>query len=345
MEQTVIHEAPQPTSGVGAAPATTANAAPDASQPMVSVSGLVKRYGRFTAVNDISLSIRRGEIFGILGPNGAGKTTTLEIIEGIRTGDAGAVVVDGLDVRKQRRAVQQRIGVQLQATTLFPDLTVRETLALFGSFYPHALAPDALLREVALEEKMGAYPQNLSGGQRQRLALALALVNDPTVVFLDEPTTGLDPQSRRALWDTVLRLRERGKTVIMTTHFMDEAQALCDRIAIMDHGVIIAQDTPAGLIALLGASATIECAFTPAPNATATPTSAITADELRALTSATDARDGLERALIYTENVEQTLVALLQYAAVRGFAVAHLQVHAPTLEDVFLKLTGRGLRE
>ena len=310
---------------------------------MVSVAGLVKRYGRFTAVNGVSLSIRRGEIFGILGPNGAGKTTTLEIIEGIRTSDAGTVVVDGLDVRRQRRAVQRRIGVQLQATTLFPDLTVRETLNLFGRFYPHAIGADELLREVSLEEKARAYPQNLSGGQRQRLALALALVNDPTLVFLDEPTTGLDPQSRHMLWDTVLHLRERGKTVVLTTHFMDEAQALCDRIAIMDHGAIIAQDTPAGLIALLGASATIECAFTAANGGA--PASSITPNELRTLTGATDAREGLERTLIYTDNVERTLVALLQYAAARGVTVAHLQVHAPTLEDVFLKLTGRGLRE
>ncbi|MGH2518035.1 MAG: ATP-binding cassette domain-containing protein, partial [Ktedonobacterales bacterium] len=268
-------------------------------------------------------------------PNGAGKTTTLEILEGICTPDSGDVRIAGLDVRRNRRDVQRRIGVQLQATTLFPELTARETLALFGSFYPRALSPEALLREVALEEKAKAYPQNLSGGQRQRLALALAMVNDPELIFLDEPTSGLDPQSRRMLWDTVLRQRERGKTILLTTHFMDEAQVLCDRIAILDGGRIIAQDTPAGLIGQLGAAATIECALAGVTRIEA----------LRGLPQVTDVRQGTERILLYTENVEATLVALLQWAAARGTAVDSLQVHAPTLEDVFLKLTGRGLRD
>jgi ABC-2 type transport system ATP-binding protein len=303
---------------------------------IVQVAELVKRYGAYTAVQGISLSIRQGEIFGLLGPNGAGKTTTLEIIEGIRKQDSGTVTVFGLDTRKQRRAVQARIGVQLQATALFPELKVRETVVLFGAFYPHERRVDDLLRDVNLTEKANAFPQDLSGGQRQRLALALALVNDPAIVFLDEPTSGLDPQSRRLLWDTVLALRERGKTIVLTTHFMDEAQALCDRIAILDHGQIIAQDTPAGLIGLLGASATIECTL---------PSQAITLDDLRRLPATTDAREGLDRAIIYTDNAERTLIALLQLATTRGVTLDHLQIHAPTLEDVFLKLTGRALRE
>ncbi len=308
--------------------------APDAGMP-ISVRGLVKRYGRFTAVNGVSFDVRPGEIFGLLGPNGAGKTTTLEILEGIRRADAGRAFVTGLDIRRERRAVQGRIGVQLQATTLFSELTARELLTLYGSFYPQALAPDDLLREVALEEKAKVYPEDLSGGQRQRLALALALVNDPQLIFLDEPTTGLDPQSRHTLWDTVLRLRERGKTILLTTHFMDEAQTLCDRIAILDHGEIIAQDTPSGLINLLGASATIECELTPA----------VALEALRALPGVMDARRGVERVLLYTATLEETLVALLHFAAQRGAKIEHLQVHAPTLEDVFLKLTGRALRE
>jgi ABC-2 type transport system ATP-binding protein len=320
-------------------PVATEPGTPD--HPMVSVRDLIKRYGKQTAVDGVSFAIRRGEIFGILGPNGAGKTTTLEVIEGIRKADSGEIAVDGLDVRRQRRAVQARIGVQLQATTLFEQLTVRETLRLFGAFYPRALDPDALLRDVALEEKARAYPQDLSGGQRQRLALALALVNDPLVVFLDEPTSGLDPQSRRLLWDMVLRLRGQGKTIVLTTHFMDEAQMLCDRIAIMDRARIIAQDTPAGLIALLGASATIECALG-APDGGSP---AISAGELRTLPGVTETHQGTERALIYTEDMERTLVALLQLVAVRGARLDHLQVHAPTLEDVFLKLTGRALRD
>jgi ABC-2 type transport system ATP-binding protein len=304
---------------------------------IVSVRDLSKRYGRVTAVDGISFDIRRGEIFGMLGPNGAGKTTTLEILEGIRNADRGEVRVDGLDIRRRRRAVQSRIGVQLQATTLFEELTVRETLALFGAFYPRALKPDTLLADIALAEKARARPQELSGGQRQRLALALALISDPSLVFLDEPTTGLDPQSRHMLWETILRLRERGKTVVLTTHFMDEAQTLCDRIAILDAGRIIAQDTPARLIAMLGASATIEGVLQPI--------SAVGIGEIRHLPAVTEARESAGRLLIYTERLETTLPEVLRLAAARGAHVEQLQVHAPTLEDVFLKLTGRGLRD
>ena len=316
---------------------------PQAAQPeavIVEAQNLIKRYGRVTAVDGVSFTIRRGEIFGLLGPNGAGKSTTLDILEGIRSADGGAVLIDGLDVRRNRRAIQARIGVQLQATSLFEYLQVRETIALFGSFYPKAVAPETLLRVVALEEKAHAYPQDLSGGQRQRLALALALVNDPTLVFLDEPTSGLDPQSRRLLWEQVQRLRERGKTVVLTTHFMDEAQILCDRIAIMDHGRIIAQDTPAALIETLGASAAIECALIPGATG-----ASISADDLRGLLGATEARLREDNALIYTDQLEATLVALLRLAGERGTQIERLQTHAPTLEDVFLNLTGRGLRD
>ncbi len=303
---------------------------------IVQVRDLIKRYGSFVAVNNVSFTIRSGEIFGLLGPNGAGKTTTLEMIEGIRDQDGGTITVLGLDTRKQRHAIKQQIGVQLQATTLFTELKVGETIALFGSFYPHALGVKDLLRLVNLEEKRGAYPNDLSGGQRQRLALALALVNDPAIVFLDEPTTGLDPQSRHSLWDVVTNLRTRGKTIVLTTHFMDEAQTLCDRIAIMDHGQFIAQGTPASLIATLGASAAIECVIA---------TDLVPTDELRALPAVTEVREGLDQRQIMTDSADQTIVALLQLAARRGAKVEHVQIHAPTLEDVFLKLTGRDLRE
>ncbi|HEU5348285.1 MAG TPA: ABC transporter ATP-binding protein [Ktedonobacterales bacterium] len=321
-----------------ATPTTPAQSA--AAEVIVAVNHLVKRYGHFTAVNDISFTISRGEIFGLLGPNGAGKTTTLEIIEGLRRGDGGEVMVDGLDVRRDHRAVQQRIGVQLQATTLFDGLTVRETIQLFGSFYPLARPVDDLIREVALEEKANAMPKDLSGGQRQRLALALALVNEPALLFLDEPTTGLDPQSRRLLWDTILRLRERGKTVVLTTHFMDEAQALCDRIAILDGGRIIAQDTPSGLIGLLEANATIECALTTAPGG-----QPLDAATLRLLPDVSDVQIKAERVRIFSARIEKMLVALFQRAEAQGVSVENLLVQAPTLEDVFLKLTGRGLRD
>ena len=314
--------------------------AEDAIDVMVAVEHLMKRYGRFTAVNDISFTIRRGEIFGLLGPNGAGKTTTLEVIEGLRRGDGGAVVVDGLDVQRDRRAVQRRIGVQLQTTTLFDELTVRETIQLFGSFYPTARPADELLREVALEEKARAHPNDLSGGQRQRLALALALVNDPALLLLDEPTTGLDPQSRHLLWETIQRLREQGKTILLTTHFMDEAQTLCDRIAILDGGRIIAQDTPSGLIGLLNASATIDCAIVPSPGGQPPDSAA-----LRLLPGVSDVQMGAERVRLYSTRIEKTMTALFQYAEARGMSVEQIQVQAPTLEDVFLKLTGHGLRE
>jgi ABC-2 type transport system ATP-binding protein len=324
-----------------AAPAPAAAASPATSaEPMVVLDRVVKRYGQTTVVAEVSLSIRRGEIFGILGPNGAGKTTTLEMIEGVRAPDGGSIRVDGLDTRQNRRAVQQRIGVQLQTTSLFEELTVRETLSLFGAFFPRAIPANQLLAEVGLAEHARAHPHLLSGGQQQRLALALALVNDPLVVFLDEPTTGLDPQSRRMVWDTVQRLGEQGKTVVLTTHFMDEAQLLCDRLAIMDHGRIIALDTPARLIAQLGASATIECAL----SSEAEGDEPLTAADLSSLPGVTTAHQGLDGSTIYTEDTERTLTALLQLVAARRYRLDHVQIHAPTLEDVFLRLTGRELR-
>ncbi len=307
---------------------------PTPTEVMVDVRNLVKSYQHKTVVNDISFSVRQGEIFGVLGPNGAGKTTTLEMIEGIRTPDSGTAILAGMDIRRQKRAVQRIIGVQLQATTLFPELNVQETLQFFRTLYPQGLDPRQLLREVALEEKAKAFPQNLSGGQRQRLALALALVSDPKVLFLDEPTTGLDPQSRRMLWDIVLTLRERGKTIIITTHFMDEAQILCDRIAIMDAGQIIALDTAAGLIGRLGAQATIDCRLN----------GKTAVGDIRELPYVSGVRQANEHFIIYSSEMQSTLVGLLTYATQHGIALTDLQVRTPTLEDVFLDLTGRELR-
>jgi len=301
---------------------------------MVDVRGLVKSYAHKTVVNHVSFSVRQAEIFGVLGPNGAGKTTTLEMIEGIRKPDAGTAILAGLDVRRQKSAVQRIIGVQLQATTLFPELTLLETLQFFASLYPRSLDPRKMLSGVALEEKARAHPQDLSGGQRQRLALAIALVNDPQVLFLDEPTAALDPQSRRMLWDIVLRLREQGKTIILTTHNMDEAQILCDRIAIMDGGQIIALDTAAGLIGRLGALATIDCRLD----------GKATRSDIEELTGVTGVRQANERYIIYTESMQPTLVAVLSYAEEKGIPLTDLQVRTPTLEDVFLELTGRELR-
>ncbi len=307
---------------------------PATGEMMLDVQSLVKRYGGRTAVNGVSFQVRRGEIFGLLGPNGAGKTTTLEMIEGIRTPDGGTAIIGGLDIRKEKRAVQRMIGVQLQATSLFPELNVQETIQFFGSVYPRALKAKDLLALVNLSEKARSFPQDLSGGQRQRLALALALVNDPQIIFLDEPTAGLDPQSRRMLWDTVLSLRERGKTVMLTTHYMDEAQVLCDRIAILDQGQIIALDTAAGLIGRLGVQSTIDCKLDGGAQAS----------EVSGLPGVTKVREANGRYVLQTRQMEPTLLALLRYATERGSTLTDLQVRTPTLEDVFLDLTGRELR-
>ena len=223
-------------------------AASSARAPIIVVSDLRKRYGDLVAVDGVSFEVAEGEVFGILGPNGAGKTTTLEMIEGMRPIDEGGAVIDGVDVRRDPREVKRRIGIQLQASAFFDELTLVELLDLFGRLYGHAVDPMALLAEVELTEKAKSQVRTLSGGQKQRFSIASALVNQPRVLFLDEPTTGLDPQARRHLWGLVRTLRDRGHTVVLTTHYMEEAEELCDRVAIMDGGRIIALDTPQALV-------------------------------------------------------------------------------------------------
>ncbi|HSN73646.1 MAG TPA: ABC transporter ATP-binding protein, partial [Anaerolineae bacterium] len=220
--------------------------------PVIEVCNLRKVYGTVIAVDGVSFEVGAGEIFGIVGPNGAGKTTTIECIEGLRRPDDGSVRLLGMDPLAQRQAVAQRIGVQLQESTLPPRLRAGEALALFGSFYQRQADADELLELLGLAEKRSAAFAKLSGGQKQRLFIALALINQPQVVFFDELTTGLDPQARRAMWDLVRQVRERGCTVVLTTHFMEEAERLCDRVAIFDHGRIVALDTPEALIRSLG---------------------------------------------------------------------------------------------
>jgi ABC-2 type transport system ATP-binding protein len=215
---------------------------------IIEVKNLVKKYGSFTAVNDISFSVEEGEVFGILGPNGAGKTTTLEMMEGLKRPTSGSIMLDGKDVERETDAVKSVIGVQLQASSFFEGLNLVELLDIFGAMYNKTADPMALLEEVELTDKAQNQVKELSGGQKQRLSVAIGLVNDPRVLFLDEPTTGLDPQARRHLWDLVERINRSGKTVIITTHYMDEAEVLCDRIAIMDHGEIKTLETPEKLI-------------------------------------------------------------------------------------------------
>lgn len=220
-------------------------------EPIVSVRDLRKSYGPIEAVREISFDVAPGEVFGLLGPNGAGKTTTVEILEGLRTADGGTATVAGLDVRREPQRVKERIGVQLQASAFPTHLTAREVVELFAICYDRRVDSRALLRMVDLEDRAGQLQEKLSGGQRQRLSIASALVNDPAVLFLDEPTTGLDPQARRNLWDLVRRIRDKGTTVFLTTHFMDEAEILCDRVAIMEAGQILAMAPPRELIETL----------------------------------------------------------------------------------------------
>ena len=230
-------------------PSTASSAAASSERaPIIVVTNLRKRYGDLVAVDGVSFEVAEGEVFGILGPNGAGKTTTLEMIEGMRPIDEGGAVIDGVDVRRDPREVKRRIGIQLQASAFFDELTLVELLDLFGRLYGHAVDPMALLAEVELTEKAKSQVRTLSGGQKQRFSIASALVNQPRVLFLDEPTTGLDPQARRHLWALVRTLRDRGHTVVLTTHYMEEAEELCDRVAIMDGGRIIALDTPQALV-------------------------------------------------------------------------------------------------
>lgn len=215
---------------------------------IISVSKLTKRYGNKTTVKGISFDVKEGEVFGILGPNGAGKTTTLEMIEALRPIDGGTVTLDGFDVKTQAAKVKEIIGIQLQSTAFFDKLTLREQLQMFDGLYGETTSPDELLEQVQLTEKSKSYVENLSGGQRQRFSIAAALINKPRVLFLDEPTTGLDPQARRNLWDLIENIKKQGITVVLTTHYMDEAELLCDRIAIMDKGEIVTIDTPNKLI-------------------------------------------------------------------------------------------------
>jgi ABC-2 type transport system ATP-binding protein len=310
----------------------------DPATPALRCRGLVKRYGSVVAVDGLDLDVPRGECFGLLGPNGAGKTTTVEIFEGLTLSDEGEVEVLGDRWRGDGLALRARLGVQLQETK-FPDkLQVREVLALFRSFYAAGLGTREALALVGLEEKAGAQVRTLSGGQRQRLSLACALVGDPEVVFLDEPTTGLDPQSRRQTWEIVLGLKARGRTVLLTTHYMEEAEKLCDRVAIVDRGKVIALGAPRDLVSSLGAEHVVEFAVEGEGEA-------VDAAPLGSLASVEAvARDGDTWRLTVRE-VHRTVPALLAALAERGVEPTRLTTHHATLEDVFVALTGRSLRD
>ncbi len=308
--------------------------------PAIHCAGLVKRYGDVTAVAGLDLTVAAGECFGLLGPNGAGKTTTVEILEGLTPADAGVVEVLGRawSGGGADRALRERLGIQLQETKLPEKLSVEETIRLFASFYRQAHTVDEVLDLVGLGEKRRAWYSKLSGGQKQRLAVACALVNRPELLFLDEPTTGLDPQSRRQLWDVVAAFRAGGHTVLLTTHYMEEAERLCDRVAILDHGRVIALGTPRELIAGLGAEHVVEFTLAGAapPDWDA---------DLRALPGVRAVRSADGVVSLTVAELHHTLPALMGMLERRGQALASLTTHHASLEDVFVSLTGRRIRD
>src|SRR5437660_6177810 len=310
------------------------------STPAILCAGLVKTYpGKppVEAVRGLDLEVAPGECFGLLGPNGAGKTTTLEVLEGLLDATAGSVELFGLHWGRDDQAIRERIGISLQETRLSDKLSVRETLTLFRSFYRHGLDPDEAVARVSLQEKAGAWVEKLSGGQKQRLAVACALVGDPELLFLDEPTTGLDPQSRRQLWDVVRAFRAGGRTVILTTHYMDEAEKLCDRVAVVDHGQVIALGPPAELIARLGGAHVLDFALQDGqrPDPTA----------LGGLPSVQAVREEAGKFSLTVGEPHVALPALLEWLRTGGFELSALSTRHVSLEDVFVALTGRHLRD
>jgi len=303
---------------------------------VVKVNNLTKKYGDLTAVNDISFSIEKGEIFGLLGPNGAGKTTTVEMMEGLRKPDSGSIEICGIDAINKPEKIKEIIGAQLQSTTIYDQIRVKEVIDLFGSYYKKSLPSTELLEEVSLTDKENAFYRTLSGGQKQRVAMALALVNDPEVLFLDEPTTGLDPQARRNVWSIIENLRKREKTIILTTHYMEEAEQLCKRVGIIDHGKIITLDTTGNLIANAGLESAIEFSSSKED----------TEKIIKGLIGIGKITEqGNDKYILNTKESSKALKELTRFSDENNISMDNISVRKATLEDVFLLLTGRRLRE
>jgi ABC-2 type transport system ATP-binding protein len=313
------------------------NALAEANGPSLLLRGVRRVFADVVAVDGLDLEVKRGECFGLLGPNGAGKTTTIEMCEGLTAPDAGSIELLGLNWAAGAKQLRQRIGIQLQETQFPEKLTVEETLRLFRSFFQRGISVDESIRTAQLEEKRRARVGGLSGGQKQRLAMACALVGDPELLFLDEPTTGLDPQARRHLWDLVDQLKQAGRTIILTTHYMDEAERLCDRVAIMDHGKIIGLGTPQQLIASVGGEHIVEFVITGHGEIDVTLLTAIAGVQSHRVDA------GLHQLTV--RDLHTTVPLMFQSLTRQGLHLSDFRTHSATLEDVFVGLTGRNLRD
>jgi ABC-2 type transport system ATP-binding protein len=304
-------------------------------EPILRVENLEKRYEDVHAVRGVSFSVNEGEVFGLLGPNGAGKTSTIEVLEGLRVADGGRVSVCGYDPQKNPNELKHEIGAALQSTSLPDKIRVTEALRLFASFYKRRRKPEELLRRFGLEEKRNAFYSQLSGGQKQRLALAIALVNDPKVLFLDEPTAGLDPQVRREIYDIIEELKRDKKTIVLTTHYIEEAERLCDRVAIVDHGQVIAEGTPRELKQRSGDTTRVEVRL-------ARPTAN---GSLKGLDGVVEARELDGGYVLHCRKTAPAIVSLVKHLDAEQNELVSLEIATPSLEDVFIEMTGRRLRD
>ncbi|MBU7000085.1 MAG: ABC transporter ATP-binding protein [Theionarchaea archaeon] len=300
--------------------------------PVIELKDVIKEYGKIKAVNNVSLQVYQGEIFGLLGPNGAGKTTTIEMIEGLRSPDSGDITVLGENPAKGGEDFRKMIGVQLQDTAVFPKARVVEVFSLFSSFYDDSESPSKMLEKMGLSERAHSYYKDLSGGEKQKVAVGIAVISHPDILFLDELTTGLDPRSRRDMWDLIQGFREEGKTIFLTTHYMDEAEFLCDRVGIIDRGKIIALDSPQALIESINAE-----------NAISFVAQDMDTREMESIEGVSKIEKIKGRYIVYGKNTNSIMKSLTSLADKKGIQLKNLQIKEPNLDDVFIALTGREL--